>query len=85
MDIKFDETKDYCTCWFESMYGVPIKECCHLHDRRYANKRIMKHQADLLLFRCVRRKANVLVASTMYLGVTLFGDEYYKEAQRENM
>lgn len=53
-------------------------ECCARHDRRYENKRLNRAQADKLLFRCVKRKSNVAVASIMYLGVRAFGWYYYK-------
>ena len=36
---KFDPHEDYCTCWFESMYGVSIKWCCYLHDETLSTKK----------------------------------------------
>ena len=69
--------KDYCTLWFEGNWKV----CCKRHDRRYKNKRISKYQADKLLFRCVKRKANSFMAALMFIGVSLFGwySYYIKE------
>jgi len=56
--------------------------CCARHDRRYENKRLTKYQADKLLYRCVAKK-NKLIASVMFLGVTLFGHYWYKKANDE--
>ena len=60
-------------------------ECCARHDRRYENKRLSKYQADKLLYRCVKRKSNIAVASIMFIGVTLFGHYNYWKAQHESM
>jgi hypothetical protein len=61
--------KDYCSLWFEGTWC----KCCKLHDRRYANKRLTKLQADILLYRCVKRKSNRCMASLMFIGVSLGG------------
>lgn len=54
--------------------------CCKRHDRRYANKRLTRYQADKLLYRCIKRKSNALVASIYFIGVRLFGWYYYDKA-----
>ena len=64
---------DNCTLWFEGSWA----HCCAMHDRRYANKRLTRKQADELLFRCVKRKAGVVMAYTMYIGVRAFGWYFY--------
>lgn len=69
--------KDYCTLFPEGTWA----ECCKRHDRRY-EKMKSKWKADRLLFRCVKRKGNIVVASIMWLGVTLFGWYNFYKAQR---
>lgn len=76
--MKLCSTKG-CTCFFNGTW----KECCDRHDRRYENKRLTKYQADKLLFRCVRKKSNVVVASIMFAGVTLLGHYSYYKAQKD--
>ena len=64
-----DKLKDYCTLWFEGSW----KCCCARHDKRYANKRLTRYQADILLYRCVKCKSNRFIASLMFIGVSFFG------------
>jgi len=71
--------RDHCTLWFEGTWSM----CCARHDKRYANKRLTKYQADKLLFRCVKRKSNIIMASLMFLGVTVLGHYNYYKAQKE--
>ena len=74
------KNKDHCTLSPEGNWSM----CCARHDRRYENKRLTRFQADKLLFRCVNRKSNVLIASIMFLGVRAFGWYFYKKAKRGN-
>ena len=67
---------DNCTAFPEGNWS----SCCARHDRRYENKRLTRKQADELLYRCVRRKKNVVVASIMWAGVRTFGGWYYDKA-----
>lgn len=71
--------KDYCTGYFDGSWSY----CCKMHDRRYANKRLNRSQADELLFRCVKRKSNIVNAYIMWAGVRLFGWHFYKKAKKE--
>ena len=64
---------DYCTLWPEGNWA----KCCKRHDRRYANKRIGKIAADMLLYRCVKRKRGRYIASIMFIGVSLGGWYFY--------
>ena len=64
---------DYCTLSPDGNWG----ECCKLHDRRYANNRLTRYQADKLLYRCIKRKSNSMVASVYFIGVRAFGWYYY--------
>ena len=65
---------DYCSYFFEGNWC----HCCKRHDRRYSNNRLNKYQADILLYRCVKKK-NRFVAVVMFLGVFFLGHyAYYK-------
>lgn len=77
----FCERGQHCSCWFDSCWGV----CCKRHDRRYSDIRLSKKQADLMLFRCVRRRSNKLMASLMYIGVVIGGQSRYDAAQEETI
>ena len=88
---------DYCTLFPDGNYGVP---CCKRHDRRYSNESISKREADILLRRCILRKAKIyiikiktvivvyispkMIANTAYIGVRVFGWYWYNKAQRKN-
>ena len=61
-------TTDGCTCFFDGNW----KSCCDRHDRRYANTRLTRKQADRLLYRCVSRRSK-FAAMVMYIGVRTFG------------
>lgn len=67
---------DNCTLWPEGTWT----HCCAMHDRRYANKRLTRKQADELLFRCVQKKSNTAMAYIMYAGVRAFGWWWYDKA-----
>jgi len=58
---------NYCTLFPDGNWGT----CCKRHDRRYENKRLTKRQADILLKRCVTRKAGWLIGIIIYIGVRL--------------
>jgi len=71
--------------------------CCARHDRRYANNRLTRRQADKLLFRCVWRVgkptvvmdnifatlvvSSMVVATVMYVGLRVFGWFWYWKAK----
>ena len=69
--------KDNCTMWPEGNWS----ECCARHDKRYSRKALSKFKADILLYRCVKRKHSVLMAAIMFLGVTIFGHFYYNKGK----
>lgn len=71
------ERGQHCSCWFDGTWG----ECCAKHDKRYASKRLTKYQADILLFRCVRKTSNTFMAILMFMGVTILGHGRYRDAQ----
>lgn len=64
---------DGCTCFFDSIFGISIKDICDRHDRRYSNTRLTRRQADILLYRAVKRRVGMPVAIIMYVGVRTFG------------
>jgi len=68
--------KDYCTLSPDGNWGY----CCKMHDKRYANKRLNRSQADELLYRCIKRKSNRIIASIYWFGVRCFGWYFYKKA-----
>ena len=66
--------KDNCTLFPEGSWSL----CCARHDRRYENKRLTRLEADILLYRCVKHKSNLINAAIMFSGVRLFGWYFYK-------
>ena len=67
--------KDRCTLFPEGNWS----ECCHQHDRMYGRKTVSRWVADKLLYKCVRKKSNIVVASIMFIGVRLFGWYFYNK------
>ena len=51
--------KDYCTMWFESMYGVDISDCCYKHDESLSTTRFYK---------CLSSKIDVFSAAIVTVG-----------------
>ena len=73
--------KNYSTCWFDRCCGDDWGVCSKKHDKRYANKRLTRYQADILHYRCVKRKSNIVMASLMFMGVRSFGWYFYEKAK----
>ena len=70
--------EDSCTLFPDGSWGT----CCARHDKRYENTRLTKYQADTLLYRCVKRKANPYIAVIIFIGVsTPFSWLFYYRAQ----
>ena len=68
-----------CSCFIDRCCGYDWSEACAMHDRRYANARLSRKQADELLRRSVKRKTNSgILSSLMYIGVRSFGWIWYK-------
>ena len=65
--------KNHCTCFVDSIFGVYIGDCCKQHDEDFYNQNISKEVADKKLFKCVRSKTNVVLASAMWIAVRTFG------------
>jgi hypothetical protein len=62
-----------CTCFINGCFGYNWFVCCDLHGKRYANSRLTRLGADILLYRCVKRKSHFLVGAIMFVGVRLVG------------
>ena len=77
--------KNHTTCFIDSCCGYDWQICSKLHDKRYLNKRLNRIQADELLYRCFKRKVNVVFAFIGYILVRIFGGYFYKKAQRGKM
>lgn len=76
--LDYVEKPDHCTLWVEGTWS----HCCKRHDRRYSNNRISRLQADVLLFRCVSKAKDVIMASIMFAGVRMFGSYFYNKANK---
>lgn len=68
--------KDWCTLWPEGNWA----HCCKRHDNAFDNG-IPFFKANWRLFKCVRRKAGIVVAFTMLMGTTLVGWIPYLKAR----
>jgi len=85
--LSFCRTNDT-TCFVDSLLGVYYGDCSKRHDRRYDNKRITRRQADVLFYRCLRKKLvglNIfkkiffaIMFYLFYLSVRAFGWFFYK-------
>ena len=82
---KVCERGQHCSCFFDSFLKWDWGECCGLHDKRYANKRLNREQADELLRRCVLRKTGCkILANGMYYAVRVFGQKWYDKANGDS-
>jgi uncharacterized membrane protein SpoIIM required for sporulation len=77
--------KNYTTCFIDSAFGYDWGSCSERHDKRYINKRLTRKQADELLYRCFKRKVNIVFAFIGYFLVRIFGGYFYKQSQRNIM
>lgn len=77
---KFTKIKDYCTNFPDKILGKDYSFCCYIHDIQYNHKyaTMSRWQADKDLFKCVKKRRGLLVATMMWLGVRIFGGIYYK-------
>lgn len=64
-----------CTGFLEGNWS----RCCARHDKRYESSRLTRYQADILLYRCTKKKCKI-VAPIMFIGVRLFGWYFYKRS-----
>jgi len=82
---KLIKGKDYCTNFPDSILGKSYAYCCYIHDVHYSNQPVALEMtrliADNMLFKCVRKKRGLLVATLIWLGVRIFGAKYYKRTE----
>lgn len=83
MNISLNCQKYHTTCFIDSCCGYDWGSCSARHDKRYENKRLTRKQADELLYRCFKRKVNILFAFVGYMLVRLFGWYFYNKAQKK--
>jgi hypothetical protein len=80
----FEEGKDYCTLFPDTLFGVNYSYACYLHDREYRNERKVRRirkEADKLLKEGVIYSFNkqnklylgILIANLMYFFERMFG------------
>ena len=75
--------RNHTTCFIDKWGKYDWGECSKRHDNRYENIRLTRKQADELLYRCFKRKVNVVFAFVGYILVRLFGWYFYSEAQKK--
>ena len=73
---------DKCTDFPNGTWGG----CCVQHDKAYyyGGSLANKIKADLRLYECVKKKGHPIIATIMWLGVTLFGGPYWPHSFRWN-
>jgi len=86
--IKFDPKGNYCSFWFERLFGVCYSYACYLHDRQYrkeVTKRLTRFEADnelrknvLLIYKLNKKPIlGYLISSIMFIGVRLFCKKHW--------
>lgn len=72
--------QDYCTFFPEGSW----QHCCKAHDKAY-EMQVDKSVADTNLYNCVKESSDVygigLVATLMFIGISIFGRRFYKKAK----
>ena len=78
--MGIDCNKNHCTCFIDSCCGKDWHLACKMHDKRYANKRLTRKQADELLRRSVlKQSGSAVLARVMYIGVRILGWYWYSK------
>jgi len=74
-----------CSCWFDGWFGKDWAKCCLQHDIDYIvqSHGMSKSEVDLKLFRCVRERGGVIMASIMYLGNKTFSWFYWNKYSKD--
>ena len=75
--------RNHTTCFIDKAFGYDWGSCSKRHDKRYENTRLTRRQADELLYRCFKRKVNIVFAFIGYILVRLLGWMPYYFAQKE--
>jgi hypothetical protein len=80
----------YCTCFWDSLFGVEYGDICYEHDLDYSSLRpeitsrkvIDKKLRDNVMERFRNQNKSfygIVISNLMYLGVRLFGWTYWKK------
>jgi hypothetical protein len=78
----FFHARAKCSCWFDGWFTQDWGECCARHDHQYMNQSehtFSKSEVDKQLFKCVRQKGGVIMATVMYLGNKTFSWYYWNK------
>ena len=67
------KTTDYCSAWPDKWISYDYSACCKRHDEDYADPKVGRLEADNRLFKCVKAHSNLLMATTMWIGVRCCG------------
>ena len=73
---------DGCTAVPDFDFG---SDCCGEHDYHYQAGQISRAEADARLRKCIQRKGYVVLPWVYWLGVRIFGHNYYKRKQNETI
>ncbi len=71
-------TYDGCTAVPDFNFGT---DCCGEHDYHYQDGEVSRAEADKRLRQCIQKKGYVVLPWVYWLGVRLFGRNYYKNSQ----
>lgn len=89
--IKAGLSKGYTFDGCTSVPDLNFGHCCDRHDYHYQDKELSRKQADNLLFKCMsngswkRNWRGKLLAPVYWLGVRVFGGNYWNRKQNENL
>ena len=75
-----------CTCWFDGWFGKDWSSCCKEHDSRYMTNKgrnMTKSKVDNDLFKCVRSKGGLAMASIMWIGNKAFSWYYWNKYKKD--
>lgn len=72
---------DGCTAVPDLDFGA---DCCNEHDAHYQLADITRAEADAKLRRCLQEKGYVVLPWVYWLGVRVFGRNYYKRLRNED-
>jgi hypothetical protein len=72
---------------YDGCTGVPDfdfgADCCGEHDAHYQESDISRAEADRHLRECLRAKGYFILPWVYWLGVRVFGGQYYRKKQDE--
>ncbi len=73
---------------YDGCTGVPDfdfgQDCCGEHDFHYQDNDITRAEADRRLRKCIQKKGYIILPWVYWLGVRIFGGQYWNKKQNEN-